>query len=192
MGAVQSLCKRAILLQKGTLSSDGLVQEVIGQFLENEDPVLCVSYPHSRNKPVITNVALNQESLHQGNIHLSIEFSSPKKLTPPVPGVVIYSSTGIPVYGTNPRLHQPPTPLDPQMEGLLQCKIDSIPLLPGRYTMSVWLGDQYEDYDFRESALSFEFRMENATLGGPSSANIGHIDHFAVWTLEPALLRLPS
>jgi lipopolysaccharide transport system ATP-binding protein len=133
------------------------------------------------NKPSITRVSVLGAELNNGNLVVDVGFESPFPLTPPIPGVLISSLSGVPVYGTNPRFHGTGYQPAGLKQGVIRMRADKLPIKPGHYRISVWLGDWHTDYDQRYDAVSFEFKMDRQTVNIPSPESIGFIDQEAKW-----------
>jgi hypothetical protein len=72
----------------------------------------------------------------------------------PVFGVVVKTALGIPVFGANNRSVVSGSAAISQ--GVVTCRFDSVPLMPGRYVLDLYLGDQHHDTDIVHDAASFE------------------------------------
>jgi lipopolysaccharide transport system ATP-binding protein len=174
MTAIQSLCTRAILLQGGRVICDGPIHETVMQYLGTDNDGHCSSVA-LRNHPnrlgrnadhtaLMVEVILESgEEPLSGELHMGgpltirVDFESPERpLKPPVLGVVIKTSVGTPVLGINNRILPAPPPAAGLKQGSIVCHFDSIPLMPGRYLLDLYLGDNYVDLDIVQDAISFQ------------------------------------
>jgi lipopolysaccharide transport system ATP-binding protein len=134
-----------------------------------------VNFPPKGNQPGITGVKIDPSALASGHFHLEVGFESPFPLSPPVPGFVIYSASGVPVYGSNPRFHSSGYNSSKMSRGTISFKVEDLPLCGGHYRLSVWLGDWQGDYDYRPGILAFEFKN--------GSDNTGYLELVGQWQI---------
>jgi lipopolysaccharide transport system ATP-binding protein len=187
MGAVQSLCSKGVLLSRGHLEHQGPVRETIQKYVAKMDTGSAVRFECKKDKPSITSVEVDAGELKKGNLVVQIGFQSPFPLSPPVPGVIVSSALGVPVFGTNPRFHGRGYSEKAMTEGLLKVRADKIPLISGNYQLSVYLGDWHMDYDQQLDACMFSFEERSQPSNRPASEVIGHLDWGCDWTIVSPL-----
>jgi lipopolysaccharide transport system ATP-binding protein len=174
MTAVQSLCTRAILLRGGRVVADGPTHDTVVQYIGMDNDGHSSSaelrdHPHRLGRNAdhaarMTAVTLESEEeplsgeLHMGGpLTIRVDFESPERpLKPPVLGVVIKTSLGVPVLGINNRILPAPPPAAGLTQGSVVCHFENIPLMPGRYLLDLYLGDSYVDLDIVQEAISFQ------------------------------------
>jgi lipopolysaccharide transport system ATP-binding protein len=152
MPAIQRLCTRVLLVQQGRIDQDGDPMSVIAGYMARGADHSYTA-PARADLPTITSANVRVDGR---SIVLSVEFSSPYPLAPPVLGFVVYDPTGTPVFGTNTRVDPPATEIPPSSAGLLEVIFPSTYFRSGNYLLSLWLGDHYQDYCFSENALRLE------------------------------------
>jgi lipopolysaccharide transport system ATP-binding protein len=186
MGTLTSICASAMLLDAGRVSEIGSTARVVQSYLSFSRDRDRADFPGDSGRPCITAVSVDAGALRAGNFVATIEFASPYPLNPPIGGVVIANQAGIPVWASSGRFHPSPSPRIDGLRGALTCICPRLPLTPARYSLSVWLGDWYEDFDNKRNVLSFQFRESCA--GAPRSEPItgGSLDWPAVWEFEPS------
>jgi lipopolysaccharide transport system ATP-binding protein len=186
MPAIQRLCTRALVLERGEIQLDSDPMSAIAGYLgENVDGAYrAQSLPDS---PTITNAAVR---LDNGVLLLSVDFKSPFPLTPPVLGFVMYDPVGTPVFGTNTRLDPPAAELPASAAGRIEVSIPTEHFRPHRYFFSLWLGDHYSDYCSIEKALQVDLH-EDPLLGLPPQI-IGSLRLPVRWDYRPAAECAPS
>jgi lipopolysaccharide transport system ATP-binding protein len=182
MHAIQNLCTRAIALKSGSIHSEGETREVIKEYLKSSDMLTEKSFEANELNPSIISVSIDEKELEKENLRVKIGFNSPFELNPPVAGIVIYSSMGTPVFGTNPRFHIVDNDLGKRKNGYLKMDVDKLPIHGGTYSLSVWLGDWETDYDRKEHAVTFEFKKGSTKSNVPNPENIGFIDIAGKWS----------
>jgi lipopolysaccharide transport system ATP-binding protein len=182
--ALLSLCRRGVLLERGQVSLQGSMKEVVDQYSLNE-VMLDANFVPNRSKPSIERVTMDEVALKAGDIVIDIHYSSPFPLEPPVPAVAINSSFGNPIYGSNSRTHNIMGSGVQLREGIARFRASRPPLARGHYTISVWLRDLVDEYDHKWDALRFDFVPFDDTPERESMPleEIGHVRWPAEWCL---------
>jgi lipopolysaccharide transport system ATP-binding protein len=183
MGSIASLCQTAIQLENGRIAAAGPTREVIDSFLGLTISALRATFPMNAKKPSITGVSLDEAALRRGDFSAAVDFVSPFPLRPPVVGIVLSSPSGIPVWGTNGRVHPWERADFAVARGTVICEAKSLPLAPSSYRLSVALSDWHEDYDLKVDVLSFEFRMDADVAHRPPASLMGHTDWAPTWRM---------
>jgi lipopolysaccharide transport system ATP-binding protein len=186
MGTLTSVCGSAILLEAGRVREIGAAGKVVETYLNSAHHRERVEFSADGVKPCITAVSVDIEKLRAGNFAARIEFDSPRALNPPIGGIVIANQAGIPVWVSNGRFHPNDLLRDPGFRGALTCVCPRLPLTPAQYSISVWLGNWYEDFDHKRNVLSFRFRENSADVLRPEPITSGSLDWPAVWQFEPS------
>jgi hypothetical protein len=89
------------------------------------------------------------------DISLQIDFGAEPATFSPGFGFVISASDGTRVLGANNH-YQPSKKLAHRVErGSIVCRLGRVPLTPGTYSISLWLGDQTGDWHIEPDAMSF-------------------------------------
>jgi lipopolysaccharide transport system ATP-binding protein len=183
MRAVQTLCHTGIVLASGRLVCHAMVDQALRQYLQTTKMGKRVEFSFDRTRPCVTFVSLDQDQLDNGNLVVDVGFKSPFPLNPPVAGLVVSSSLGTPVFGTNPRFHKNDFGQPRLASGVLRMVANNLPIHGGTYHLSVWLGDWQTDYDEQRDALAFEFRTGHAAANTPSPETIGFLDMKTNWSV---------
>lgn len=181
--AIASLCDRGLVLDKGQVRAYTSSLEALSLY-NNELNQNTFSRERELNNPHIQKVELDQELLDKGTLKVNVHFQSPWDLNPPIVGMVVSSLYGMPLFGTNPRIHT--TGFEPRSlrSGVATMQIDHLPLHSGSYKISVWLGDSHQDYDSIADALTFDFIAPQFMANLPSVDIIGPFNIPARWRLE--------
>ncbi len=194
LAAVKALCNRALLLAGGRVALDGSVDAVVKQYVTTSDAAHSIAFAASPARPAITAIDVNSEALAERDLIVDIHFASPKPLHTAVGGIVLRADTGEPVWGSNSRFHPSRTPLKGAAHGVLRCEARQLPIRPGRYSLSAWLGDWHEDYDARIDVLNFAIGEDGAHRLLPPASAVGHLDWAAEWgtAADTGTLRAPE
>lgn len=182
LNMIQRLCRTGLMLNNGTVVASDGIDAVLQHYANVGTLQNRTTFPVAPDKPSITAISVDEQELHAGHLSIDISFESPVPLDPPVPGIVLHSLHGNPVYGSNTRSHRPATPLSPARHGTLRITVPDLPLAPGEYYVSAWLGDAGGDHDERLHALRFRFEGRLHGDRGPRIGELGVIDLPGRWT----------
>lgn len=176
MGAVNNLCDRALLLEKGKIRHSGPVEQVTHYYL-NEG----VS-----DKKVFENCVLKSAEVRQlsTNIELATEFDFKDKACTPHLGFVINDSFGNHICGLNPSNDRIKHELVPKKNGKIKVIMKYPKLLNGTYSISLWFGDGFLDYFCELDCLTFEVIDMVKQLKEPVSSSVGSAFPECDWVYE--------
>jgi lipopolysaccharide transport system ATP-binding protein len=181
MAAISTLCSRGILLAGGQLvyagSSGDVIQKYSGLVSEEYD----VEFAVDLKKPSITRVMVDQEYLMQRHLKIAIYYESPVPLQTPIGGVILSTANGDPVWGSNGRFHASVSETKEFTIGLLTCEALDLPLLPGQYSVSIWLSDWHTDHDAKIDQIRVTIGDERFDPLRPPLSVVGYIDWPASW-----------
>ena len=92
-----------------------------------------------------------------GNLELEVKFQAAEGVRHPRFGYVIQTASGDRLLNSNNRYQKAAAFDVPQSSGILTCRLGVPPFLPGRYVMSLYLGDLGpHDHHVELEGLSFE------------------------------------
>jgi lipopolysaccharide transport system ATP-binding protein len=194
MAAVQALCSRAILLRRGSVVASGSVDDVVHQYLRGVETV-----SHE-------DLAMREDRTGKGDIRLeSLEITSDftqRAYSVPAgrnarlvfrvsrysPGLAIwftiYDEHGQPVSSFHSKNHGPQDVRVASADPRLQCEIEELPLVPGRYRLNaaVFTADELQDHV--EGAAIFEV-TEGTIRGRPigTASGLGSVRLPHQWTV---------
>lgn len=181
MSAISQLCSMAIRLSDGMVASRGDCKGVIKDHLSTAETATQLTFRARADKPSITRLSLNMEALTEGHLRFELDYESPFSFIP-LAGIVISSSDGIPVFGSNCRMHNDGYVAVSQSVGTVKMHADSLPLASGTYVLSVWLGDWHTNYHEKLDVIQFEFHSKSPQEDRPSSSVIGCLEWPAKWS----------
>lgn len=165
MAAVQALCTRAMILRGGRIQFIGPVQEAILAYLPQAEEVdQGANLDHARlpnMQPVIQRIewldAQGQPALHLfagAETTLRIWYRLDRPGPNPVFGVRIDSHLGHPLFTLQTTIqHGPLKNLPP--EGIVECRVPAMPLIPGMYVLSAVCNVAGTPVDWLEHAMTF-------------------------------------
>ena len=188
MKAVQTLCQTGIVLQAGRIKCVSTAEEALGFYSASTERQNSLTFRVDDSRPSIASIKVDSTELDEGNLIVDIGFKAPFPLNPPVAGLVITSTLGTPVFGSNPRFHKEGFGQVKASEGILRLAAKKLPIHGGIYKLSVWLGDWQTDYDEKRDILAFEFKHGHPAINTPSPETIGFTDASARWSVLKSIL----
>jgi lipopolysaccharide transport system ATP-binding protein len=186
MKAVQTLCRTGVVLEAGRLKCLSTTDEALRAYSACTKLHNSAKFHVNGLSPSISSVMVDMSELGDGNLVVDVGFKSPFPLNPPVVGLVVSSSLGTPVFGSNPRFHKDGFGQPRTAEGTLRMTVNKLPIHGGTYKLSVWLGDWQTDYDEKRDVLAFDFKHGHTANNMPSPESIGFTDVAANWSLVKA------
>ena len=181
--ALRAICTKGLLLESGHTRAAGPIADVIGQYNRPRLELAAV-YPTLVGRPSVTAVTVDPTRLAEGDLVVRVAYQSPRPLRPAIAGIVVSSFDGRPLFGANMRTH-PPAEIREDAAGVCTLEVPRLPLHSGNYSVSVWLGDRSQDFDYRPDAVSFAFVSARFYPNRPSLHVIGPMDIPCRWTMEP-------
>ncbi len=183
MDLVAKLCSKAVLLSSGRVHAIGDVAEVTKIYI-NQAASVSGTFTSGQESRSLRAVILDQEALLQERLILTIEYRFTDKVVNPTFGIVVYTETGTPIFGSNTMYHPPESQLGTAQGGKAIVCFEHLPLWSGRYQISVWLSDGWSPIDHQESAINFEFVSISTPLNAPAAKYIGSVHLPAHWRIE--------
>ncbi len=189
---VERLCTQACLLQQGRLVAAGVPSDVIGRYhqLAAQSGSVAGEYRWGSREVTITRVDLLDAAgtalrdLRTGDsLTVAMHYHAAARVERPVFGLAIYHEDGTHLTGPNTRtgglaIEQL------QGDGVVSWRVERLPLLPGRYVVSVSAYDFHliDPLDHRERVATFTVteggtpeRFGKVALGG--SWHLAHARH---------------
>jgi lipopolysaccharide transport system ATP-binding protein len=175
MGIVQSLCRRAVFLEKGRVVADGPVREVVGHYLQTLEEAVKVDLHERTDRDPRSNRYVSLERIVvAGEAGESLATGRPARFEIDLDGVVprlscrivLRDALGIAVATFDSGVVGPDDKLDPDHGSRFVCEIDDLPLAPGRYRVDLLVRDDLRVQDGIEAAAFFH--VESGVFGGRS------------------------
>ena len=160
---IRRLCARAVWMEKGKVRLEGMAPEVVAGYL-GETPGQATSFDRGdgAERPTITSVTLRAPTGPTGNFETGDTLTIAVAYTSPTP--VSNASCAISCYRADNDAYlfgqlssQAALPLTLVGDGVVEFTITDLPLLPGRYEISVALLDQTLQtiFDWQERRHAF-------------------------------------
>jgi lipopolysaccharide transport system ATP-binding protein len=199
MAAIESLCSRCLLIADGRVAANGDVKSVAAQYLyeagaigEGQEELVNHARRTKGSARLMTHVTLGDRTSAsvrsvrmRDDLCIHVGFCSEVEAIRPVLGVVVKHQLGFALFGVNNRFIPGYRFTDPVRKGVITCMLERIPLMPGRYSLDLYFGDEQQDHDVIHDAIGFEVLQADVFGSGklpPDSA--GPIFHDAKWCLR--------
>jgi lipopolysaccharide transport system ATP-binding protein len=166
MAAIRTLCSHCGILQDGRLEFFGVTGEAVDLYLKrNTSSRSSLRAEFSRpagKSPWVRSAELNghceaSEQIMLGDeLTIKVGFESDAPIRNPRLGYVVSTLDDTPLISANNRYQTPETLPKGTFRGTITCALGAVPLMPGRYNISFWLGDHAMDTHVIHNALSFE------------------------------------
>jgi lipopolysaccharide transport system ATP-binding protein len=178
MASIAELCTKGLLLSNGTVSAFGEIENILNMYLTKGNSARFENPKKNFSTPEITYAIVSEDELKKGNLHIEFAYRSPFQLHPPIIGFVLYNSLGQPVFASNARMHPKGYNFNvTSSNGIINLKMDKVPLITGLYTLSCFIGDNFQDYNSYMDVIEIYFYsndIENSKV--PDVKNIGSIN----------------
>jgi lipopolysaccharide transport system ATP-binding protein len=198
MAAVEALCNRCLLLEQGRLVEEGSPSQIISRYLMSSSDAesgwkSLSSHPRRLNHslPIMNEVILRSISSHPSPsiqmgdpFSVQVRFKNEFKPVRPFLSVNIKTAQGVPVFGASNRFMDCFYSSPPQ-KGVMTCRFDSLPLMPGTYFIDLYFEEESSCLDSIPEAISFEVLPANVFGSGrlPPSTS-GPVFWPGTWTLQ--------
>ncbi len=149
MAAVDKFCNTGIFLEDGKIASQGLIKSVLGNYKKTLHGNL-----FQKDSGFLREVLINQKD---DKIVIQGIFESEFDIKGPSLGFVVSEIDGTKLFGSNPYLNIKEGQEIPIIRsGRIECIIEEPKLLNGNYLLSVWFGDEKNDFESFEDVIQFE------------------------------------
>jgi ABC-type polysaccharide/polyol phosphate transport system ATPase subunit len=170
---VERIARRACLLQRGRVHALGGVSETIAEYhrLAAEHGGVAGEYRWGSRQITIARVETRSDAgavtpvFRTGEpFTVAMRYETAGRVETPVFGLAVYRDDGVHLTGPNTKMNEFPIP-SVEGAGEVRYRVPSLPLLPGRYVLSVSAYDQDLSfaYDHRERVATFSV-VEGGTL----------------------------
>ncbi len=175
MAAVRALCARGIWLKGGGVEMDGNADAVVHAYLAGTAEAS--SYEITPARPKGSTIWIRRASVRfdgqpsatapmGSEMEISVEFAADVPTRHPRLGYVVQTQDGERLFNGNNR-HRPSPAFDaPVASGTIICKLGAPPFMPGKYSVSLFLGDTLIDHHVEHETLGFEIIEKDLWGGG--------------------------
>ncbi|MBI3759373.1 MAG: Wzt carbohydrate-binding domain-containing protein [Deltaproteobacteria bacterium] len=178
--SIESLCTACLMFKGGQLEARGTPLDILSRYVAAGSELgsgerSLEEHPgrRTRSVPTMTRVELRSGPsartagvVRMGEpLEISVSYAASHPLRP-VLGALVKTSYGAPVFCSSDRFCDQLIFCEPIARGTIVCTIDKIPLMPGTYTIDLFLGDANGDIDVIYEATSFEVLATDVTGTG--------------------------
>ncbi len=196
MGVISGLCERGIYLKNGEVSCFDSAEKAISCYLNqtpNELPGMnsLVGHPNREKglKPYLSGFEMvgNSKILEKGKpFSVKISYNFDRKIVSPFFYIIFTNALGAKAFtldSVNQNNNIPPVL---EGEGEIICNVESMPLLPGNYYISLKLWIQGQKLDDVENVFSFDVELpsENNDKSYKWNSSTGMVYVDANWILS--------
>ena len=184
LGTVRTFCKRGCYLHAGRLVSSGAIDEVLEAYLGTAEPASEPNFVRLERPPGaglwMEHAALiidgqNKPVLETGDaLELEVAFRSERPIRNPKLGFAICTQEGTALMALIIVINVRTNSIGRAIPGTIHCKLGPVPLLAGCYFLSLWLGDDHDDYHQQEFALGFAVADRDIWGTGRLPPRCGH------------------
>lgn len=179
MGAVNKLCNKGILLNKGHVQMNDDISSVISEYIGNQMNQNSSIIPNIHNRAYLNAIKINSEGknsvLSGSNVEFEIEIISTELISNVSIGFGINDTFDNRIITPSSRNINKVFNLK-SGRNYIRCTIPIFPLKPGRYFMDMYISSGNVGIDFYERGISFtvdELDYKNFfQVSGPNQGNI--------------------
>jgi len=156
---ISQICNAGIYLKNGMVFTSGDASFCLKEYVNDERHTNGNSLAECYNseKPSITSFVMEKDDIKDGKFTFKFDYNSPFELNTPSIGLLIKDYLGRPVVGTNNRIHSRNIKRHVSKSGKMKLEINGLFLMPGDYTISLFIGDAYKDFMQYENIYSFTY-----------------------------------
>ncbi len=149
LSIIQALCKRGILLEAGGVVADSSVSETVDEYLRSLERAAGTDLLERTDRDgrgwketlikrvSVHDVAGGHEDVIVGGRPATISVEVTEVLPKMECQITILNSFGVAVTSVDSELSAPADARDPEMGTTIECELNSLPLIPGRYRLDV-------------------------------------------------------
>ena len=165
MAAVRTLCSHGVQLQHGSIMRTGTAHEVVDNYMQ-EQSRRGTTIISEFKKPTGASIWMKSACLVDNDkpvstlplgadLTLQIHFEAESPIRQPKFGFVLSSMVGTRLIGANNRYQPSPKLTESKQTGTIVCRLGQVPLMPGNYNLSFYLGDAAVDTHIEIDGLNF-------------------------------------
>jgi lipopolysaccharide transport system ATP-binding protein len=183
LATIQALCQRAILLERGSVVTDAPVEEAVTGYLRAleraaSDDLLARTDRDGRawQESKVSRLAVfdgdsGEADVIVGGRGAKIVVEVTEVLPMMECSLTILNSLGQPITTLDSELSSPADSRDSESGPRIECRVDTLPLIPGRYRIDVLLRGRQEIQDGLQAAAYFD--VEPGVVDGRPMPSIG-------------------
>ena len=191
MGAVNQLCNKGILLNKGKVQMNDEISFVISEYIGNQNSQNTAIIPNIQNKAYLNSIKISSKDansvLSGSNVKFSIEIFSNEDISNVSIGFGINDTFDNRIITPSSRHVNEVFDLKSGMN-YITCILPIFPLKPGRYFMDMYISKGSEGIDFYEKGISFTVdELDYENFHHVPGSNQGNLLVQQIWANETSL-----
>ena len=196
LSSIQALCQRGVLLERGRITADGPVKETVNSYLTGLEEVSGGDLMERTDRDgrgwrnsMISGIEIEDESGEHRSVVVAGRMAKfVVQVTKALPAmqcrIVIANGLGQPVTAFDSEVSARQDVRDPDLGTRIECEVDSLALLPGRYRIDLVLKARNHFQDGLQAAGFFD--VEPGVVAGrpmPTAGAEGDVVLPHVWRL---------
>jgi len=196
LAIIQALCERGVLLERGGVIADGPVAETVAAYLRTLERAASRNLLERQDRDsraydetLVRRVEVRDTDGGQPNVVISgrpvtLEVDVTEQLPMMECVVTIADNLGQPVVVLDSESSSPSDVRDPGLGTRIECRVDSLALIPGRYRVDVLVKAKRQIQDGLQAAAFFD--VEPGIVGGrptPMTGAEGSVVMSHIWRL---------
>jgi ABC-type polysaccharide/polyol phosphate transport system ATPase subunit len=177
MSAIQQLCKKDILLDKGKVLYDNSTSIVLKNYLnQTQDKQFSQNgiyeYEKANKDSYINKIEFLCDGKHSELLYMGCEFevivhfSSTIEIEFPLLGMILYDNYHSPLLCFNNKNYHSNLAKSPIKNGVLKLKIPSLPLMPGIYNIDLFFANMFHNLDVKKELFQIQVEARHFTQSG--------------------------
>jgi lipopolysaccharide transport system ATP-binding protein len=157
MAAVQSLCKRSLLIQHGAVVGNGPSHDVIMQYFQSASSTRSI-VPNAGKPVFISDLVIDHGSgqVYTGkSVNVDIQVTTLQAINNVLVGVGVNDLMGTRLFTIFSK-HTEKKFFFHEGVNTVRCVIDNLPLKPGMYVAEIYVGDGNTVFDYHNGGFTFE------------------------------------
>ena len=184
MVAVRTLCNRGVLLKAGRVMQVGTAEAIVNAYSEvtsaTSEATVRFKAPssariHMTEASILVDGVADKTMPMGAEMRISVAFNASVPIKHPRLGWVLQTVNGERILNSNNRYQPSPAYDEPVAAGVIECDLGAPPLMPGRYTISLWLGDMVDDQHIELEAITFDVTERDLWGNGQIPPQVSHL-----------------
>lgn len=193
MSVILNLCQNSIWVEKGVLKSSGATSEIVHRYLAEGTVRETVTLDRHKGRPdsaiplmrqlrLMSNGRITATFVTGQPFQFEVQYSLGQiKISNLSLGFIITDGAGNNVTSANMNQYNSMVQ-SPEQIGTFYASVDSLPLTPGTYSLSLFLGDGGQDLDVIKNATYFDVLWDSSIdLAYPPRPNWGSVFMPVAW-----------
>ena len=166
MASIEKLCTTGLMLENGRIKMSGDVHDVVNCYLRDNEEGILVREGSGALR--FGEYSINKDILWMGeDLEVSMTITAHRDINRWMLHVNIYRSTGhymAHIINEDDSAFEVCN-LEKGKTYRIQCTIHNVNLGPGRYSINLWAGDAFEQFDWLKECMSFSVRQDERFIG---------------------------